>query len=497
MKFYDKVKITVQAGNWWNWLMTWRRETKMPFGWPSGWDWGKWWDIIIISSKDENTLMKFRYQKIFKSKEWERWMPSEMNWCHAEDVILTVPVWTLVKDAENWKILFQFKNEWEKFLAARWWRWWLWNPHFKSSTRQFPQFALLWEPWETQELLLELQMIWDVALIWTPSVGKSTIINALSNVKAKTADYHFTTIVPNIWVVKKWDFAFNIVDIPWLIDWASQGKWLWNEFLRHILKAQIFCFVLDISRYESWMDEPLDILEEIKIYISQRFENNLDYGKEIQQIDYKSYEENTNIVMDVIADFGDTQEIILKKHFYFIINKYDTVDDAEILEEYKKNLFEKVSKRLKLKKSVLEQNTIALSTFINYWTEELVLSLIDKIKNFETKNIIDFDKFQSDEKEKSYVKEITETEMPYLLDKWYVDENQSQMCKVWEIYDEEVANLVFTLPWWNEEAENWFWEALSKKQVLRNWERIWIYRWDILKIKSIYHWYDDRYVSWD
>ncbi len=123
--------------------------------------------------------------------------------------------------------------------------------HFKSSQKQFANFALLGEPGQTKHIILELMLLADVALIGTPSVGKSSLINVVSDVKAKTADYPFTTLIPNLGMVSHKGISFSMIDVPGLIEGASEGKGLGNEFLRHILKSRIFVFCLDCSRFDS------------------------------------------------------------------------------------------------------------------------------------------------------------------------------------------------------------------------------------------------------
>jgi len=136
---------------------------------------------------------------------------------------------------------------------------------------QYPQFALLGEPAQTLHLLLELQLLGDVALVGTPSVGKSTLINACSNAKAKVAAYHFTTLVPNLGMVHYENYDFTMVDIPGLIAGAHEGKGLGNDFLRHILKAHIFCFIHDLSLYESGMNDSTILLDEIVSFVKDTY----------------------------------------------------------------------------------------------------------------------------------------------------------------------------------------------------------------------------------
>jgi len=496
MKFYDKVKVLLQAGKWWRGAATWRHEKCEEFGGPAGWDGGKWWDILLVCSKDENTLIKYKFKKKYKADDGQPGMRKDMYWANAENLFLPVPIWTIVKN-EKWEVLFQFIKDWDSFLVVKWWRWWLWNIHFKTSIRQYPDFALLWEPWQSMEVNLELQLLWDLALIGTPSVGKSTIINTISNTKAKTADYPFTTIVPNIWVVKSWDFAFNVVDVPGLIEGASKWKGLWIEFLRHVLKAKIWAFVVDLSRYEIWIDETIQIYGEIISYIKDRFYKSNEFGKIIEDIKIDIKVEDNQIILEVVWYFGKEQYVILKKLIYFVFNKYDMIDDQEILQEYKKLFLQKLSKKLKITQDVLKQNISTVSCFTRFGIEDFVLNISKKIKDFDSKDILDFDRFKAEKMITHYIEDVTEREQDNLLEQWYINESEAKYLKVWEILDQDVCYYVYALPWGNDEAEFRFWETLGKKMILKDWEKKWIKRWDVIKIKSIYPWSDDRYIMWD
>ena len=250
MQFYDEVKIHIQSGQWWNWIASWRRESGIPFGWPDGGDWWKWWNIKITSVKDENTLLPYKYIKNYKAQNWEPGRTKDQYWANWKDKTLIVPIWTIIKDTNTGDILYHFTKDKESRIALEGWEGWRWNIHFKTPVLQYPTFAMLWEPWHEREITLELQLLWDVALIGSPSVWKTSIINFVSHTKWKVAEYPFTTLIPNLWSVQTNNHNFNIIDIPWIIKWASDWKWLWNQFLRHIIKSRIFCFVCDIARYE-------------------------------------------------------------------------------------------------------------------------------------------------------------------------------------------------------------------------------------------------------
>lgn len=496
MKFYDKVSVEFIGGNGGNGCATSRKEKYIAFGWPAGWDGGKWWDIILVWSKDENTLIDFKYKKKYSAHHGEHWQWHDKYGKNADDIILKVPLWTVVKDNIKWNNIFQFIQDWQEFKIVKWWKWWLWNIHFKNSRRQYPNFALLWEIWEYKDVTLEIQLLGDVALIWTPSVGKSTIINSISNTKAKVWDYPFTTLVPNLGIIKYQDYNFSMVDVPWLIKWASEWKWLGNEFLKHILKAKCFCFVLDISKYENGIDELEQLFEEIKYYIHTKFLGSIEYGFRIKELQFEVKTDWENIYIEVIVNFNWEKIIILKKLLYFTLNKYDLINDMEILEEYKKLFLQKTSNLLKISWAIIQRNLSVISWISKHGTQDFIKNLAFKSKSFENVSLIDFDLVQVDEKESSYIKEITEEEMNCLIEQEYIDESQANHTRIWEIMDKEVCQNVFSIPWWNDQAEFWFWLHMEKEWILKNWEKNGIIKWDILKIKSFYHQYEDKYIMW-
>lgn len=145
------------------------------------------------------------------------------------------------------------------------------NIHFKDSVHQYPNFYILGEPGQKKEITLELQLLADVGLIGNPSVGKSSLINCMADVKAKVADYPFTTLIPNLGSVSVGDYRFNVIDIPGLIEGASEGKGLGNAFLRHVLKSRVFAFVADLSRFESGIRETVELIDEIMLYLEKKF----------------------------------------------------------------------------------------------------------------------------------------------------------------------------------------------------------------------------------
>jgi len=262
--FIDEVKIKVISGKWWDGLVSWRREKYIPKWGPRGWDWWKGWDVYLQTTTNLNTLSEYRHKKVLKAENWEKGWTNTKHWANGEDLVLFVPVWTIVKDAKTGEIIADLNKNNQKLLVARWWRWGYWNAHFVSSTRQAPAFAEFWDVAEEKDLLLELKLVADIWIIWVPSAGKSTFIWNITNVKPKIWDYPFTTLTPNLWVLEhKWK-SLVLEDVPWLIPWASKGKGLWIEFLKHIERTWVLLHLLDLSRLDQIFNDYENIRFELK-----------------------------------------------------------------------------------------------------------------------------------------------------------------------------------------------------------------------------------------
>jgi len=491
MRFYDEVTITVQSGKWWDGLVTWRRETGIPYWWPSGWNGWKWWSIILQSSKDINTLLEYRYKKIFKAKPGEPGRSKEQYGANATDIILNIPVGTIIKDKNTGQILHIFSKDKQSRIVLSWWEWWVGNMHFKDSVNQFPTFCLLGEPWHSKQIVLELQLLADVALIGTPSVGKSSIINCISNTKAQVAEYPFTTLIPNLWSVQEQWQTFNVIDIPWLISWAAKWKWLGNAFLRHILKARIFCLVADVSRYDKWAQEIPNLLDEILIYIQDKF------GKKDLKIDLD--EQNGMINLTAQKD----KNIILEKKILILINKYDLLNDQEILTEYQNTLIQDILWFLKKQKiwkkitaKLLSKNIFTVSAATHYGIADRLKHLILILENTHAEEIPNEEdmKVSNPVTPQDMIIEITKQDKKFLIDEWYLDEANSKFCKIRQVSDPEICKLVWMLPRWNDEAENRFWTVLENRGYMHLLQKAWVAKWDVLKIISYYDGKEPRYI---
>jgi len=264
--FIDEVKIKVISWKWWDWVISWRKEKYIPKWGPWGWDGWRWGDVFLLTDPNLNTLSEYRHKKVLKAQSWEAGWASNMHWASAPELILKVPVWTIVKDANTWEIIADLSEENVKLLVARWGRGWYGNAHFCSSTRQAPAFAEMWDIPEEVDLHLELKLVADIWIIGIPSAWKSTLISNITNVKAKIGDYPFTTLTPNLWVLDHKGKSLVIEDVPGLIPWASQWKGLWIEFLKHIERTWVLLHLLDMYRMDQVFTDYTNIRKELEYF---------------------------------------------------------------------------------------------------------------------------------------------------------------------------------------------------------------------------------------
>ncbi len=246
--FTDYAKIYASAGKGGNGAVSFRREKYIAAGGPDGGDGGKGGDIYFEVDTDSNTLIDFRYKKKFKAENGSNGEGAHKYGKSGEDLYIKVPIGTIVKDAKTNEILADLSEKGQKELVLRGGRGGKGNSHFATATRQAPRFAQGGEEGEEKELILELKLLADVGLIGYPSVGKSTILSIVTAATPKIADYPFTTLVPNLGVVKpEYGESFVIADIPGLIEGASEGVGLGTEFLRHIERTRLLLHVIDVS----------------------------------------------------------------------------------------------------------------------------------------------------------------------------------------------------------------------------------------------------------
>lgn len=248
MKFVDYAKIHVKAGDGGRGCVSFRREKYVPKGGPNGGDGGRGGNIIFKAVKELNTLLDLRYRREYKAERGEHGKGSNKHGKNGEDLIIPVPVGTIVKDEDTDEVIADLDHEDAEATAVRGGRGGLGNSHFATSTRQAPKFAQPGEAGEEKRLVIELKLLADVGLIGLPNAGKSTLISVISSAKPKIADYPFTTLVPNLGVVKLEDFrSFVVADIPGLIEGAHKGVGLGFQFLRHVERTSILLHLVDIS----------------------------------------------------------------------------------------------------------------------------------------------------------------------------------------------------------------------------------------------------------
>lgn len=247
--FVDEAKVSVRAGRGGDGLTTFRREKFVSRGGPAGGDGGKGGDVVIVATNNCNTLADYRHTPLIRAENGKPGGSSNKTGRSGEDAILHVPVGTLVWDATTEELLADLTQEGERFVIARGGDGGFGNARFKTSTNRAPRRSTEGWPGEERDIRLELKLIADVALVGYPSVGKSTIIAALSNARPKIADYPFTTLVPNLGVVQFGDYSeYVIADVPGLIEGASEGHGLGIQFLKHIERTNVIAHVIEVTR---------------------------------------------------------------------------------------------------------------------------------------------------------------------------------------------------------------------------------------------------------
>ena len=255
--FTDKVKVTIKSGDGGDGMNSFKSFKGFANGGPDGGDGGKGGDVYVVGDKDKGDLTDYRFGAKFAAGNGERGGTNNCFGKGGEDVVFSVPLGTLVRDAETGKILCDVYTDGEKILLARGGRGGKGNVRFTTARRHAPHFAQKGEKTQAHTLILELKVIADVGLIGFPNVGKSTLLSKISAAKPKIANYHFTTLSPNLGVVKYYDKSFVAADIPGLIEGAAEGAGLGHDFLRHIERTRMLVHVVDISGVEGrdpWED---------------------------------------------------------------------------------------------------------------------------------------------------------------------------------------------------------------------------------------------------
>ena len=260
--FVDRAKIHVKGGNGGNGAVSFYRAKYITHGGPDGGDGGRGGDVIFIGTSSMSTLMDFRYKRMFKATPGEDGGKLNCSGKDGQDVIIKVPVGTVIKEATKGKVMADITEDGMKKVLVRGGKGGKGNQHFATPTRQAPRYAERGQISKEYDIILELKLIADVGLIGFPNVGKSTLLSMVTNANPKIANYHFTTLTPNLGVVQgKYGDDFVLADIPGLVEGASQGVGLGHEFLRHVERTKVFIHVVDAAAVEG--KDPLEDIEKI------------------------------------------------------------------------------------------------------------------------------------------------------------------------------------------------------------------------------------------
>ena len=325
MKFLDQVKIYVKAGDGGSGSPSFRREKFIEFGGPDGGDGGKGGSIMLVSERNLNTLIDFRYQQHFKAERGRDGSGKNKTGRGGEDLYLKVPVGTQVFEEDNKTLIFDFKEEDEKFVAAIGGKGGFGNTRFKSSTNRAPKKFTKGAIGEEFWIYLQLKTIADIGIIGLPNAGKSSLLASLTSATPKIANYKFTTLNPNLGVAIYDDKEITLADIPGLIEGAHQGTGLGIKFLKHIERCKALLHLIDIS------------------------ENDL-----------------TNSYLQVRDEMGKYSSELLKKQEIIVFNKIDLIDEDEMKKKIKD--FEKIIKKSTFRTSTLDKISVSdiKSKLLNY-----------------------------------------------------------------------------------------------------------------------------------
>lgn len=248
MQFLDKTKIKIISGRGGNGMVAWRREKYVDKGGPAGGDGGSGGDVYLIADENMSTLMDFKYKSVFKADGGENGSIKNMHGRCAKDLTIKVPVGTIVRDLKTGNVIADLTEHEQKVMVAKGGRGGRGNARFATAQKRAPQFCEPGEPGIERELELELKLIADVGLLGMPNAGKSTLISRISSAKPKIADYPFTTLIPNLGVVRKRSGdGYVVADIPGLIEGASEGVGLGHDFLRHIERCRFLVHLVDTT----------------------------------------------------------------------------------------------------------------------------------------------------------------------------------------------------------------------------------------------------------
>jgi len=410
VSFIDKVKIKIISGAGGNGAMAWRREKYVDKGGPAGGDGGKGGDVYFVATSNMSTLLDFTFKSVFKAERGENGQSKNCHGKNGKNLYLKVPIGVVVKDLKTNKLIADLNENNKTVLIAKGGRGGRGNARFATSQKRSPQFCEPGEPSIERELELELKLLADVGLVGMPNAGKSSFISTISAAKPKIADYPFTTLTPNLGVVKKPNGdGFVIADIPGLIEGASEGLGLGHEFLRHVQRCKLLLHVIDISEenpYERFekintelkkFDEELSKREQIIVL------NKTDIADEDKIQETIKFFEEKNIPKEKIYTISTANSSGIKNLLNHIYEKLDTIeeisfninieedfdsinnDDSEfVVEKLNKNTYSVTGGKIKRLASVTDiRNTQQLKRFCNILDS---MGVYDKLRQDGIKN---------------------------------------------------------------------------------------------------------------
>lgn len=303
--FIDRARIFVQSGKGGDGMSSFRHEKFVPKGGPNGGDGGQGGNVVLVADRNVNTLVDFRFRRLFKAKPGGKGEGSNKYGRNAEDLLITVPLGTIVKDEETGQVMADLSRDGQRAIVAKGGRGGRGNWHFRTSANRTPTFAERGEPGEDRWLRLELKVLADVGLLGYPSVGKSSILRKVSAAQPEVAAYHFTTLNPILGVVNLPDHrSFVMADIPGLIDGASEGVGLGHDFLRHIERTKILIHVVDVSGIEG--RDPIEDYEKINAELA-KYSEKLARKRQVvaaNKIDLLGDSDNLERLMDYMTAHG-------------------------------------------------------------------------------------------------------------------------------------------------------------------------------------------------
>lgn len=311
MKFFDEATISVTAGNGGKGAVSFRREKYIPRGGPDGGDGGRGGSIHMMADRNLNTLIDYRYTRVYRAEHGENGRGADCYGKGGSDLTLRVPVGTVVTDAATGEVLADLDSDGSIAIIARGGNGGLGNLHFKSSTNRAPRQFTPGENGETRELKLELKVLADVGLLGMPNAGKSTFIRAISAARPKVADYPFTTLQPNLGVVRVGENqSFVVADIPGLIRGASEGAGLGHRFLRHLQRTRLLLHLIDVAPLDPHADPVLDvhaIVDELRNYDEALYQK--PRWIVLNKIDLIAPQERTALIADLLQRLKSTAPV--------------------------------------------------------------------------------------------------------------------------------------------------------------------------------------------